>query len=248
VTDAGDRPSARARIERSAIQKFESKPKDTGIRRTGAPERAVHEAAPTTEWFVVVPVRGTDASKSRLGLEPARAIAMAMAHDTVAAVLATPGVAGVLVVTSEAAASDFDDLDAFILAEENPNGLDAAIAAGLDTAADFGEPGRGIAVMLGDLPALAPDELAAALEAARALPRAMVADASGAGTTLITARDGETHAPAFGSDSARRHREAGYVEIAVPVDSGLRIDVDTADDVLTLLGRLGPRSARILAP
>lgn len=240
-----DRQSARARIEAQAIAEFESKPRDAGFRRTGAPTRASHEPAPTTEWFVVIPVRGTATAKSRLAIADPGAMAIAMAHDTVEAVLAAPGVTGVLVVTSDEAATAFDDLDAFILTED-PGGLDAAVAHGLDTARDFGEPGRGTAVMLGDLPALLPAELGAALDAARAHPRAMVADAVGTGTTLITAADGVDHEQHFGEGSAALHEGAGYVPLPLPADSGLRSDVDTVDDLERLTGRLGPATTALL--
>jgi 2-phospho-L-lactate guanylyltransferase len=238
-----DRDSARQQIERKAIADFEKKPRNTGIIRTGAARGPVHEPEPTTEWFVVVPVKGTSSAKSRLGAEPD--VALAIALDTVEAALAAPSVRGVIVVTSAEAAVRFDETDAFVVVSP-PKGLAAAILLGLETAEAFSEAGRGTAVLLGDLPALLPSELEAALQAARALPHAMVADADGTGTTLVTAADGESHATAFGEGSAGAHRGAGYVPLDVDAASGLRRDVDTPADLEELTGRLGPRTTAAL--
>lgn len=242
-----DRESARSQIEKSAIENFESLPRNTGIRKTGKAVPATHEPEPTREWFVIIPVKGTPAAKSRFGgdEEHRARLALAIALDTVEAVLAAPGVAAVLVVTSEAASGAFDETEAFVIVEPDDAGLTAAIALGLDTASDFGAPGRGTAIMLGDLPALTPEEFAAALDSARDYDRAMVPDASGSGTTLITASDGQVHAAAFGPGSAAAHVAAGYVALEFAADSGLRSDVDTAEELAALAGRTGPRTAAV---
>ncbi len=132
-----------------------------------------------------------------------------------------------------------------MLVEDDPAGLSSAIELGIETAAEMGAPGRGIAVLLGDLPALQPAELEAALEQARLHELAMVPDAEGTGTTLITAADGAAHNPAFGPGSAARHRAAGYAELEVPAGSGLRMDADTRETLDALAGRLGPHTAAL---
>lgn len=87
--------------------------------------------------------------------------------------------------------------------------------------------------MLGDLPALRPADLTAALRAARLVPRGVVADHTGEGTTLLTTRNmrQDPHTPQFGPGSARLHSEAGYRPLQVPASSSLRRDVDTAADL-----------------
>ncbi|GAB2450370.1 2-phospho-L-lactate guanylyltransferase [Conyzicola lurida] len=242
------RQSARSEIERAAVEQFESRPRDTGIRRTGKPVRETHVAEPTREWIVVIPVKGTGEAKSRLGDgHPDRAaLAQALALDTVAAALAAASVVLVLVVTTAEAAPAFDDLGAFVVIEEQPSGLAAAIADGLDVATDLGAPGRGVAVLLGDLPALQPAELAAALAAATAHELSMVPDADGTGTALIAAADGAVHATAFGAGSRAAHAAAGYVELAVDADSGLRRDVDTPQQLADLAPRVGRFTAEVL--
>ncbi len=221
---SSDRDSARQRIERQAIASFEKRPQNTGIRKTGKITRPVHDPEPTREWFVVIPVKGTAGAKSRLNASSELALAIAL--DTVSAALAAPGVAQVVVVTSRAASVVFDETDAFVVVEDEP-GLAVAIATGLATADDFSEPGRGVAILLGDLPALLPAELGGALLAATAHDRAMVPDADGTGTTLVTAADGQSHEQHFGAGSAAAHFAAGYVPLDIPADSGLRRDVDT---------------------
>ena len=247
--DLPSRDSARAAIGRAAVEQFESRPRDTGIRKTGKPVAESHVAEPTREWIVVVPVKGTSDAKSRFGdtLPDRGALALAIALDTVAAALAAESVVGVIVVTSAAVATAFDELDALVVVEHEPAGLAAAIASGIELASELGSPGRGTAVLLGDLPALTPGELDAALALSAAHERAMVADAEGTGTALVTAADGATHATAFGPASAAAHSAAGYVPLDVPVDSGLRNDVDTVEQLAALSPRLGERTSAVLA-
>lgn len=191
-------------------------------------------------------MKGTTQAKSRFGPGDHSALALAMAADTVAAAMEADGVAGVLVVTTVEASGVFDDLGAFVIVQETA-GLSAAIGLGVATAAEMTEPGRGIAVLLGDLPALTAAELGDALFAARSHPLAMVADAAGDGTALITAADGAIHAPAFGVGSSAAHRAVGYMPLEVSSDSGLRNDVDSAEGLALLEGRLGERTARVVA-
>jgi len=247
ATSAPDRDSesAHAAIDREALKQLASRPQNKGFRKTGKAVPDVHEPEHTREWLVVIPVKGTDDSKSRLGDAGAdrSALALAIALDTAEVAAAAPSVIGVIVVTTETAAPAFDELDVLVVVEESPSGLDAAIVDGLATATSLAAPGRGVAVLLGDLPALTPVELDAALVSATALQLAMVPDAEGTGTTLITAADGAVHTPAFGPGSRAAHAAAGYVELDLPATSGLRTDVDTEADLAALAPRLGPRTA-----
>jgi 2-phospho-L-lactate guanylyltransferase len=186
------------------------------------------------EWTIVVPVKGTASAKSRLGASAE--LAMAIALDSVAAALGHR----VLVVTSSRSASRFESLGAGIVPDPG-GGLNAAIAAGV-SAAGLGP----VAVLLGDVPALRPSELALALDLAARYRMAMVADADGTGTVLTTALDGASHRPHFGAESRAAHLAAGYVELDVPVDSGLRRDVDTVGQLDVLGGRVGAWTRAVL--
>jgi 2-phospho-L-lactate guanylyltransferase len=187
------------------------------------------------EWTVVVPVKGTSDAKSRLGNSPG--LSMAIALDTVEAALAA---ARVLVVTSADAEPEFTALGALVL-QDTGGDLNAAVALGIAAA------GAGpVAVLLGDLPALRPEELVDALNVAAQHPLAMVPDADAEGTTLITALRAEDHAPAFGVGSRMAHLAAGYIELSVPVTSGLRRDVDAAEQLASLGDRVGERTREAL--
>lgn len=164
------------------------------------------------------------------------------------------------------------ELGAVVVADPG-EGLNAAVAAGIARAArptpgdlesghldtgdrdagdlDAGCRGAGsavpVAVLLGDLPALRPDDLAAGLAAAAAYDLAFVPDADGTGTVLLTALDAGALRPRFGAGSARRHEEGGHRRLDLPLPR-LRTDVDDAGSLAraAALG-LGPRTAALLA-
>ena len=192
------------------------------------------------DWVVVVPVKPAGLGKSRLagflGPTDRTALARAMALDTIEAAAATPGVERVLVVTSDdevRAATPF-------VVDDPGGGLNAAIRAGVAVAS------LPVAVLLGDLPALRPDDLHAALVLAAQHPRALVADAEGTGTTLLTALVALT--PRFGVGSAGLHEADGHVRLDIPSGSTLRRDVDVPADIAAVarLG-VGRRTATVLS-
>jgi 2-phospho-L-lactate guanylyltransferase len=186
----------------------------------------------------VIPVKRLSAAKSRLrGAVPdARHedLALAMMRDTVAAVLATPAVTEVLVITDDPAAADAAAaLGARIEPDRPDAGLNDAMRHGAD---DLAGLTRNRAVLAGDLPALRPDDLGAAL--ARAHRRSFVPDAAGTGTVLLTAPAGVRLDPHFGAGSAAAHAASGARRLTGDWPR-LRQDVDTADDLRTVLA-LGP--------
>ncbi|MDZ8200964.1 2-phospho-L-lactate guanylyltransferase [Microbacterium sp. SSW1-59] len=198
------------------------------------------------QWRVVIPVKPARRGKSRLASgAPREGLARAIALDTIAAAAACPAVAQVFVVTDDAglplAAADIPGLR--FVAEEGARGLDAAIALGMAAAGTDAHR----AALLGDLPALRPDDLAAALDAATAPSRAVVADAEGSGSTLVTATAGVAWTSAFGDGSFTRHLALGCVDLEIPRGSTLRRDVDTPDQLAEAadLG-LGPRTSAAL--
>lgn len=196
-----------------------------------------HDESPDG-WTVVVPIKGTAAAKSRLGASAE--LVMAIALDSVEAAL---GAARVIVVTSVEVADEFAALGAEVV-HDIGGGLVAACRQGIAAA------GAGpTAVMLGDVPALRSSELSEALELARQHPLAFVPDAEADGTVLITALDPNLHTPMFGAHSRAAHLAAGYAELSIPADSGLRRDVDTAEQLATIpADALGPRTRRAPHP
>jgi 2-phospho-L-lactate/phosphoenolpyruvate guanylyltransferase len=198
-------------------------------------------------WCLVVPVKRLALAKTRLAsvAGPHRAdLALAFALDTVDAAL---GCDLVRAVVARALAA----LGASVVADEPDAGLNPALVHGA-MVARAAHPGCGVGALSADLPALRPGELAAALHEAAGHDVSFVPDAGGDGTTLLLARHGVAFQPQFGAGSARRHAEAGAVELSDDLPS-LRRDVDTERDlaVAAALG-LGPRSrsvvARIAAP
>jgi 2-phospho-L-lactate guanylyltransferase len=202
-------------------------------------------------WSIVVPAKRLPLAKTRLtplppGLDgptqAARArLVLALLADTVAAALASPAVAGVLVVTDDpAATAEVTRLGARAVPDEPDRGLNPALVHGARATG-----GAAVAALSSDLPALRPEELTAALAGAGRAPRCFVADAQGTGTTLLTAV-GTDLSPAFGAGSAQRHAAGG----AVPLTGdwpGLARDVDTPGDLRAALALgVGPHTAALL--
>jgi 2-phospho-L-lactate/phosphoenolpyruvate guanylyltransferase len=191
-------------------------------------------------WTVVIPAKALPEAKSRLlpaTADPAqhRRLVLAIRADTMAAARAADGVARLLVVSDRPG-------DQETLVQTRP-GLNCALSEAAEHAAHTW-PTDGIAALVGDVPALLPEALAAALASAAQHRRSFVADASGAGTTLLAALPGVPLEPAFGANSAARH---GKYAVALDAGPSLRRDVDTADDLRAAaeLG-LGPATAAAL--
>jgi 2-phospho-L-lactate/phosphoenolpyruvate guanylyltransferase len=202
-------------------------------------------------WSVLIPVKVLAEAKSRLAslAGPRRAeLALALASDTVTAVLASDAVARVIVITDDQdAAVVLAALGALVVPDEPRGGLNPALRHGARYAAARW-PGDGMAALSADLPALRPEQIGQALRAAAAWPTAFVADAAGDGTTLYAARAGAAFQPAFGLASRARHAAGGAVELGLDGIGGLRRDVDTPSDLrgAVALG-LGPHSAPLAA-
>lgn len=199
-------------------------------------------------WALIIPVKPAAIGKSRLTLPTVDRVtlARAIALDTIAAAAACPAVAQVYVVTDDGAlvALAFDIPGLRFVSEGDARGIDAAVALGGEAAGER----MPRAALLGDLPALRPDDLAAALAAASAVDRGVVADAEGTGTTLVTAGAGIPLLTAFGDGSFARHVDLGCTPLEIDGASTVRRDVDTPDqlDAAAALG-VGPRTAAVLA-
>lgn len=195
---------------------------------------------------IVLPVKPLAVAKSRLvpAVEhPTRsALARAFALDTLDAALAARRVARVIVVGD--LSSHFDALPprVSVVAEPEPRSLRAAVRHGISVARRVPQPGtstapdgwpRGVAVLLGDQPALTAPALDAALECASRHPLAFMPDADATGTTLATAVPHTVFEPAFGTDSAAAHRTAGFHDLSHDLADDLarfvRQDVDTVE-------------------
>jgi len=213
-------------------------------------------------WTVVLPVKVLARAKSRLAVlaGPRRSeLALALASDTVCAVLNCPEVVHVVVVTADpVAGARLAALGAHVVADEPGGGLGPA--GGLNAALLHGAavamrrwPGNGVAALAADLPALRAAELSRALcgaaiksTAAETATAAFVADAAGVGTTMYAVPPGTAFLPRFGGASRARHAAGGGHELDLPGIPGLRRDVDTPEDLRAALALgVGARTASL---
>jgi len=207
-------------------------------------------AAPPAGWTAVVPVKDLTVAKSRLPYDdlPRAALALAMAHDVVSVLRATPGIGRVLVITDDPTATDELKDDARIVMDAPRAGLSAALSFGARVAARHW-PADGILTVASDLAALSTPDLLLVLETAAAVraSRFLIADAAGSGTTILAAAPGTSLRPRFEGGSRAAHLAEGAVDLTETAPPGLRQDVDTAADVAAILAiGAGPRTLRTL--
>lgn len=206
--------------------------------------------SPRIRWRIVVPVKEARLAKTRLHTPPPLSrpeLARAIALDTLEAVCRALPPADVLTVTSdEVVAATLSGWGALVIPDPG-TGLNGAITAGLRAATDVVEVPSpvGLAVLLGDLPALRPQDLLEALELCAAHDRAVVPDLEGTGTVLLTGAPGIRLQPRFGVGSATQHGQGSTV--LTPCLPRLRQDVDdlAALAAAEALG-VGPRTAGVL--
>ena len=200
---------------------------------------------------LVIAVKRLTAAKTRLApvfsAATRESVVLAMLVDTITAASTVSALHSITVVTPDEVAADASrDLGARVLIDPTPAGHRDPLNnpnAAAEAAVRAETPNVG--ALQGDLPALQTQELAEAIAAARAYPRSFVGDRHGTGTSALFAF-GIGLDPAFGADSAQRHRHSGAIELtgAWP---GLRCDIDTPDDLLVArrLG-VGPATSQAL--
>lgn len=213
--------------------------------RTAGPSVPRPGSYPVT---AVVPVKPLVRAKSRLALpaDERRALALAFALDTIAALSGSPLVAGVLVVTSDPDVMSSLRNHPVRLAPDAGTGLDPAVRSGIRAATAW-RTGTGVVVVPADLPCLRADDVTQVLAGAPSTEGAFVPDRATTGTTLVVYPPGRAAVAQYGPGSAARHRALGLR----PLDDApvrVRHDVDTLDDlhVAMTLG-LGTRSAAVVA-
>lgn len=173
------------------------------------------------QWWIVLPIKAPTHGKSRLqpptGV-PHRQLAEAIARDTVSAAADTVGAERLVVVTDEVALCP----PGAVQVDDPGDGLNGAVRSGLRAVSALG-PGP-VAVLLADHPALTAGDLQDALHACAGHGRAVIPDADGTGTALLTAHEPDTLQPCFGPGSAAAHARSAHV--VFDAADGLRVDVD----------------------
>jgi 2-phospho-L-lactate guanylyltransferase len=208
--------------------------------------------------WAIVPIRGLETAKTRLGEDLDAEERLELVTDlltrTLVATRDAARVAGTVVVTKDPAAAGLAQEHRAIGLVERAPGLNEAIVAARSVAVARGA--TAIVVLPADLPgieALAVDSLVeAAARAARsggdggaAGPRGIVAivgDRHGSGTNALLVSPPARIEPAFGPGSLARHRAAAAASGAqvVELDGPLSFDLDTAADLMTVERELGP--------
>lgn len=174
----------------------------------------------TPRFAVLLPVKSPGRGKSRLAFNDRAALTRAFVLDTIAALKASTYVDQVYVVCDDPAV----DFGVPVLADRGAGDLNAALVGALAQI-----PATAAAVVLPDLPALRTADVDTAFSAIDGEGRWFVSDHLGLGTTFLATVGGALR-PAFGRDSAARHRQGGAGEIGGELAS-LRLDVDTLADL-----------------
>ncbi len=200
-------------------------------------------------WQLIIPVKARHSAKSRLhppaGV-PRSDLAHAFALDTITAAASCIPPAQLVVVTSDELTATFvRDLGAIVVTDRG-DGLNPAICLGIRYVERVW-PRDPAAVLLGDLPTLRPQDLATALCLCALHPRALVPDASGWGTVLLSARLPRDLQPRFGPHSAREHsRDSVRLDLVLPA---LRTDVDDDQSLRDAVAiGVGRYTAAVLRP
>jgi 2-phospho-L-lactate guanylyltransferase len=200
-----------------------------------------------TRVHVVVPLRGIDSGKSRLGqaldAEERGALVLGLLARTLDVLAAWPPAQRVYLVTGDAATGEIArhaQPALTVLAEPRQGGLNTALREARDAAVDLGA--TAVLMLPADLPLLdgaALDRLLdgadAALAAGNGRPLVVVAPADARGGTnalLVTPPD--LIDPQFGEASLEAHlRAAAQADATVQLvhDSALAFDLDTPDDL-----------------
>jgi 2-phospho-L-lactate guanylyltransferase len=192
--------------------------------------------APERRFSVIVPVKGLRDAKTRTELPaPDRGqLALDLMSRTVTAAAGAKAVARVIVVAGdEAVASAALTAGAQVVLEPTDAGLNGALDAGREVAC-HDHPDDDIAIVVGDLAHLDPDDLDQVLaEFVRTGDPLIVPDHVGTGTAMLVHARTQTPPLLFGTDSAGRHQAAGYTVFAA-APASTRRDVDFPADVSEL--------------
>lgn len=198
--------------------------------------------------WALVPVKSPLRAKSRLApaLSEAEREALAghMARDVLAALRATPGIAGIALLAGDDTAGPLArDFGCRLIGERPGAGLSAGLEA---AAAELAAAGAGTVLILhADLPSLTPADVGLLL--GQLQPGMTVVPAADGGTNALVLAPPTAGPCRFGPDSARRHLEAATRRgiparrLALPAFAR---DVDTVDDVRWLCGQPGGGTAR----
>lgn len=199
----------------------------------------------------LVPVKPLHAAKTRLaallGPQQRRDLALAMLADVLAALAAAPELAGVTVISRDAAA----------LALAAERGAQTMLDAAPDLNGALAQGARGLAahgagallVLPADLPLVTPSDIALLAAALGPAPAAALAPARDGGTNALLAAPPAALPFLFGPASLASHQAAARdmgVAVRLVRSAGLALDIDLPDDLLALARAPGATAAQRL--
>jgi 2-phospho-L-lactate/phosphoenolpyruvate guanylyltransferase len=199
----------------------------------------MESATRTRRVVAVVPVGTLDGAKSRLGetldAEERRDLATRLLSRTLAAALATPGLAEVLVVTPDDEVRQIAARAGARPIRQRSQGLNVGLREAREEVLAGGADA--LLVVPIDLPLISPAALEAVLapldDPARPLV-VLVPDRHGRGTNALLLAPPDAIEFGFGGDSRRAHAACASDAGArfVELDGPLSVDLDTPDDLL----------------
>jgi 2-phospho-L-lactate/phosphoenolpyruvate guanylyltransferase len=199
----------------------------------------------------VVPVKERGSAKERLAAilrpEIRQALALAMLEDVLAAVTATPGIAGLFVVTVDREAGRLATRYGARLIEEGArSGHTGAVAAAVRLLVAEGR--AGVLTLPGDIPLVTPAELAQLLAAHPPAPSFTIAPSHDErGSNAIACSPPDAVPLRFGENSFYPHLQAAEacgIRPNVLHLPGIALDIDNPEDVVSFLRIEKPTRAR----
>jgi 2-phospho-L-lactate/phosphoenolpyruvate guanylyltransferase len=203
--------------------------------------------------WAVLPVKEFEGAKQRLSSalipEERRTLAITMLEDVLETLSAVRGLAGVLVVTVDPAATSLAiRYGARVITEGARDGHTGAVTAAARLLVREG--GAGMMTMPGDIPRLSSEEIAATLAAHGAAPAFTIVPAhDDLGSNTIVCSPPDAVPLRFGEDSFFPHLDAARAQGIEPLvvrHSGIGMDIDNPVDLVTFLRMSPPMRTRTL--
>jgi 2-phospho-L-lactate guanylyltransferase len=205
------------------------------------------------DLWAVVPIKELERAKERLAPllppERRRALMLAMFEDVLTALAATPGLAGLAVVTVDPAASRLATRYGARLIETGArDGHTGAVTAAAMLLAEEGR--AGMLTLPGDIPLVVPAEIKSLVAAHRPAPAFTIAPSRDElGSNAVVCSPPNAVPLRFGEDSFFPHLRAAESRGICPTVlrlPGIALDVDTPEDLAAFAALPSPTRARAL--
>jgi len=203
--------------------------------------------------WAVVPLKTTTQAKQRLagalGAALRQQLALAMAHDVLSALAASPGLAGLAVVTLDPAASALARrFEARLLTEGAADGQTGAVNAAARTLSREG--GEAMLMIPGDVPLITPQEVEQLVAAHNRRPDFVITPAhDGRGSNAVLCAPPDAVTLRFGDDSFLPHLAAARtlgLEPKIVHLAGIGLDIDHPRDLTAFMSIASQTHSRAL--